>query len=355
MKQSFRLYRRNGVYYCDDNATGKQESLHTDDKVEAGRILNAKNEAAQMGMVNMQIARAYMAASDPLLAKRTWRDVIRAIIEEKTKHTRERWETVEKDQALSPLWKLPLVQTWSDQLMKALNDGTVSTNVFLRRMHNYAVGMGWLPWPILPKKQWPKVVYAEKRSVTQDEHSRIIAREKNLERRDYYELLWQLGGSQTDVASLHAEDVDWKDRTVFYRRKKNAKEALQRFGPKTAAVLARRPKSGPLFPYLITIREKYRATEFKQRCQGLDIEGITLHSYRYSWAERAATCGYPERHAQSGLGHGSKAVARAYAKKAKVIIPPLEDYEAAHEKAAGKVIPMPQEVDVETQHVRAAE
>ena len=50
--------------------------------------------------------------------------------------------------------------------------------------------------------------------------------------------------------------------------------ALQHFGDKTAAVLARRPKSGPLFPYLITALEKYRATEFKQRCQGLGIEGV---------------------------------------------------------------------------------
>ena len=151
MKQSFRLYRRNGVYYCEDNATGKQESLHTCDKVEAGRILHSKNEAGQMGMVNMQIARAYLVASDPLLAKRIWRDVIRAIIEEKTKHTRERWETVEKDKALSTLWKLKVVQTRSDQLMKVLKKGTVSTNVYLRRMHNYALGMGWLAWPILPK------------------------------------------------------------------------------------------------------------------------------------------------------------------------------------------------------------
>jgi integrase len=355
MKPSFRLYRRNGVYYCEDNATGKQESLHTSDKVAAGRILHAKNEAAQMGMVNIQIARAYMVASDPLMAERTWGDVIHAIIEEKTKHTLERWETVEKDKALSTLWKLKVVETRSEQLMAALKKGTVSTNVYLRRMHNHALGMGWLAWPILPKKQWPKVVYAEKRGITLDEHSRIIAREKNPERHDFYELLWFFGGSQTDIASLHAEDVDWKDHTVFYRRKKNAKDALQRFGAKTAAVLARRPKSGPLFPYLITIREKYRATEFKQRCQGLGIKGITLHCYRYGWAERAATCGYPERHAQTGLGHGSKAVARAYAKKAKVIVPPLEDYEAAHQKAEGKVIPMPQEVDVETQQVRAAQ
>lgn len=49
--------------------------------------------------------------------------------------------------------------------------------------------------------------------------------------------------------------------------------------------------------------------------------------YRYSWAERAKTAGYPERFAQVNLGHNSKAWARANSKKAQVILPPLEEYE----------------------------
>jgi len=90
------------------------------------------------------------------------------------------------------------------------------------------------------------------------------------------------------------------------------------------------PSTGPLFPYLITVRASDRATEFKQRCRGLKIEGITLHSYRYAWAERAKTAGYPERFAQVALGHNSKAVHRAYARKALVTVPPLEEYERRH-------------------------
>ena len=71
-----------------------------------------------------------------------------------------------------------------------------------------------------------------------------------------------------------------------------------------------------------------RATEFRQRCKGLGIEGVTLHSYRYSWAERAREAGYPERLAQEALGHGSKAVHRAYAADGDVKLPSLEDYES---------------------------
>lgn len=54
---------------------------------------------------------------------------------------------------------------------------------------------------------------------------------------------------------------------------------------------------------------------------------MTLHSYRYAWAERARIAGVPERFAQEALGHNSIAVHRAYAKKAKVKVPSLEQYE----------------------------
>jgi integrase len=75
------------------------------------------------------------------------------------------------------------------------------------------------------------------------------------------------------------------------------------------------------------VRAGDRATEFKQRCVGLGIHGVTLHSYRYAWAERAKIVGYPERFAQLALGHNSEAVHRAYAKNAQVTLPPLEEYE----------------------------
>jgi integrase len=94
------------------------------------------------------------------------------------------------------------------------------------------------------------------------------------------------------------------------------------------------PSEGLLFPYLSGVRAGDRATEFKQRCRGLGIEGVSLHSYRYAWAERAKTCGYPERFAQEALGHNSIAVHRAYAKKAKVKLPSLEEYER-------KIVPLP--------------
>lgn len=52
------------------------------------------------------------------------------------------------------------------------------------------------------------------------------------------------------------------------------------------------PAEGLLFPYLAIVRAGDRATEFASRCRQLEIKGVTLHSYRYAWAERAKTAGY---------------------------------------------------------------
>ena len=111
------------------------------------------------------------------------------------------------------------------------------------------------------------------------------------------------------------------------------------FGPAIEAVLRSRPAAGALFPKLALVKEKHRAKEFKRRCVGLGITGVSLHSYRYAWAERAKQCGYPERFAQEALGHNSKAVHRAYARKAKVRLPSLESYE--EQSAAGRIIQLP--------------
>ena len=337
MKPRYRIYRRQGgLFYLFDRHTGKRESLQTSDEAVARRLLHAKNEAQQQPLINRQIARSYLAAADPEITRRTWRDVMAEIIKLKHDTTQERWITASKDPAFDRLRELPVFETQADHYLRALERGGVATNVFLRRIHNFALDMGWLPWPVLPKKQWPKVEYGAKRAITWEEHRRIVEREQNPERRAFYELCWLLGGSQGDIASLRAEDVDWETQVVSYRRMKTKTVALLHFGPEVAALLRVLPQVGPLFPYLRTVRAADRATEFKQRCRGLGISGVTLHSYRYAWAERAKIAGYPERYAQEALGHNSKAVHRAYARKAQVVLPSLEEYEC--KPGNGKVV-----------------
>jgi integrase len=319
MKLCYRLFQRNnGIWFWENRQTGQQGSFRTTDKAHAIRLLSAKNEANEIPAANLQMAKVYANAADPSLSKRTWRGTFEQLIKLKHGENRVRWGRAMKDRAFKGIMDLPLIETRADHFLAALNAGTVSTNVFLRRLHNFALGMGWLLAPVLPPKQWPAVRHQPKRAITLEEHQKIIAREQNPERRAFYQLLWELGGAQGDVAKLCAEDVDWSSRTLSYFRAKTGRASRIRFDQPVEEILRSRPSQGLLFPYLgsVPVRASDRATEFRQRCDGLGIKGVTLHSYRYSWAERAREAGYPERAAQEVLGHGSKAVHRAYARNA---------------------------------------
>jgi integrase len=198
--------------------------------------------------------------------------------------------------------------------------------------------MAWLPAPIIPKKMWLPVVHKEKRAITAAEHQKILNAEKNPELRAFYEMCWLIGASQSDVAKLEAAAVDWENRIITHWRiklKGKAKfPARLKFGDRTATLLQCLPKAGLLFPRIATIHERHRAAEFYRRCKKLKISGISLHSYRYAWAERAKQAGYPERFALEALGHNSKAVHRSYARNADPLLPSLEDYEK-------KIVPLP--------------
>jgi len=337
VKTKYRMFRssKSGYYYWQDNDTGKQGTLGTPDKKEAQRLLNAKNEAYRTPTtaINLQIARAYLTAADPKLITRTWQEVMDQIVSEKAGETHHRWVTAIRDENFDGLRHLPILETRADHFLTALADQKVSTNYYLRRIHNYALDMDWLLKAIIPKRQWPKVTHASKRAITEEEHLKIIERERNPERRAFYQLCWYLGGSQKDIAQLTAEDAEGSDRTLCYWRTKlkhregaGVKPPIIHYGDEVAEILKSLPQTGPLFPSLIDVASKDRANEFRQRCHGLGIKGVTLHCYRYAWAERARQCGFPQRFAQEALGHNSKAVHAAYAKKAEVHIPSLENW-----------------------------
>ena len=335
MKTRYRLIRRgnrNGAFYCVDTATGKRTSLRVTSEAEARQMLAVKNQAHHQPGLNLQIAKAYLAGTDAASATRTWQQAIAALTETKREANRQRWQIVRQDPALAPLWGRVIIETSGELLLKILQAGTVSTNVFLRRLHNFCVDMNWLPWPLIPKRQWPPVRFQEKRAITATEHARILARESNPEYRAYYQLAWHLGASQADLASLTAANVDGEQRVIAFARKKSGSMARLRFGAEVVEILCKLPATGPFFPYLHGLRSTDRALMFKKRCVGLGITGVTLHSYRYAWAERAKLAGYPERFAQEALGHNSPAVHRAYARKADVLLPALEEYERDYQQ-----------------------
>ena len=329
MKRRFILYRRKrgGMFYLEDTQSKKQESLHTKNRADAVSVLNARNESRRQPQLNLQIAKAYLSGTDSNVTTRTWQSAIESLTNSKQGANQHRWQTAARDNAFVPLLPRIIIETPGELLLKVLQCGTVSTNVFLRRLHNFCVDMNWLPWPLIPKRQWPVVRFKEKRAVTLEEHQRIIAAEVNPERKILYQLCWHLGASQGDIANLKGEDVDWQNGTMSFVRKKTGVPVIVHLGTEALNLFKDLAAEGMLFPYLSRVRAGDRATEFGSRCRQLGITGVTLHSYRYAWAERAKTVGYPERFAQEALGHNSKAVHRAYAKRALMKIPSLEDYE----------------------------
>jgi integrase len=339
MKTRYRLIRRGirgGKFYCVDTVTRKRTSLNTLDEDEARQIAEAKNQAERQPEINLQIAKAYLAATDENFINRTWREVMAEFVKTKTGNNRTRSERAVMDKSFDSIRDLQLIETRSEHFLRVLEASKVSTNNYLRRFHNFAVDMGWLPCPVLPKRQWPPIHYKEKRAVTREEHELILSRETNPEMRAFLSCCWRIGGSQSDMAHLKAEDIDWGNHVVSFFRAKTGTAQIVHFSNGLAEIFQDLPGQGLLFPRLSAINEKHRASLFQRSCRRVGISGISLHSYRYAWAERAKTAGYPERFAQEALGHNSKAVHRAYAKRALVKIPSLQEYE---EQAANKIWP----------------
>ena len=92
-------------------------------------------------------------------------------------------------------------------------------------------------------------------------------------------------------------------------------------------LLEQLPKEGFLFRKLAPQNDSVRTSRFRERSDRLGYKDISLHSYRYAWAQRAKTFGMPLREAMAHLGHGSKAIHLAYSEQAEVVNLPLAFYE----------------------------
>ena len=167
MKPRYRLFlRRKSVYYAFDNFTKRYQSLKTKDKAEAARMIVALNESGQQRAMNLSLARIYLRHANPLFATRTWQHVFDEIIRIKTGETQKRWITASKSKSFDTIRNRVLIETQAEHLLHVMQDGKVSTNVYLRQLHNFALEMNWLPAIVVPRRQWPAVHYKEKRART---------------------------------------------------------------------------------------------------------------------------------------------------------------------------------------------
>jgi hypothetical protein len=288
MLNKYRLFQRaNGVFYWQDNESGKQGSLRTKDRKAAQKLLHAKNEAHRLPILNLTMARAYLSAHDAKMNTRTWLAVMREMGTHGLQCSQERCARTFCSKAFDSIRSKPLVQTTAEDLLEIVHNNGNSVAHYLRRLHNLACDIGWLAWPILAKRVWPKIRSKHRRAVTAQEHAEIIASEKNPEKRAYYELLYETGAAQSDAAELTAENINWEEGLLVYHRKKlgfDSEPARLSIGPKLRKLFESLPKSGDLFPTIKTAGANVRSTEFSRRCRIAGVSGVSLHSYRYSWA-----------------------------------------------------------------------
>ena len=79
----------------------------------------------------------------------------------------------------------------ADDFFAIFKDGKVSIVYFLKRLHNFALSLGWIALPVVAPYLWPKYEAKERRGITPDEHQSIIALEKKAEWKLFLELLWK--------------------------------------------------------------------------------------------------------------------------------------------------------------------
>jgi integrase len=327
MKSAYWLFKRGKVFYAEDTRSGQQMSLKTSDRGEAERLIAAKNETAGKGQLALAVGQVYINSIDPALLTRTWNDVMEVMSQRGGENTQARTRRAMACSAFDCIRGRGIHETTGGDFLTVLKDKKRSTSHYLKLLQTMAINLGWLTGRvILPKQCWPRTTPRPKRAITWDEHQMIMQAEKNSERRLFYDTLWETGASQSDAANLCREDVDPTHGVLAYHRAKTGTQASIKIGARFKKILKQLPAKGSLFPKVSTLDSVARSAEFHRRCRLLGFKGVSLHSYRYAWAERAFAVGYPERFAQAALGHDSRAIHHAYARQARVVCPPLENY-----------------------------
>ena len=159
MKNKFWLCQRGPVFYLLEVETGRRTSLRTTDRTAAEQILRAKNEVAGQPALALALGRAYFSAYNPQLTQRTWQVVVDEYCSRGQPQTQAMRRRKTRHQAFDRIRNQPLLETAAEDFMAVLQSSGVSVAAILRGLHNLAVGLGWLPWPVLAPKLWPPAAF----------------------------------------------------------------------------------------------------------------------------------------------------------------------------------------------------
>ena len=151
------------------------------------------------------MAKAYLSAKSPELVTRTWAEVMEHYTASGVESTRSAQRHGFPQPPFLMLAIPGLMDTeagicWPCSEHKRAGN---STHHYLRRLHNYALHLGWLLTPVMAEAAWPEVRKQEihgyhRRGTSPDsgKGSRIWRRKL------YYEMLWETGGSQARHCQL---------------------------------------------------------------------------------------------------------------------------------------------------------
>jgi hypothetical protein len=150
MRKRYYIYKRGQTFYSEDSGSNARISLRTRDRKEAERLVHAKNEASELPAINLAIAKVYLVACDPKFVERTWAMVMGEFCNRGKKTTRARLRRALQNRAFDLIRHRKLIESTGDDLRAVIKVGGVFVNHLLRCLHNLAIGLGWLPWALIP-------------------------------------------------------------------------------------------------------------------------------------------------------------------------------------------------------------
>lgn len=145
------MYRRkrSGIYYIENTRTRLQQSLGTNEKSQAQRLLDAKNQEQQTPALNLQLGKAFITNADPKMGTRIWQEAMDELISHGKPSSQSRSARAFNATAFDIIRKTPIALTTPEDLKAVLKRGGSAANNYLRRLHNLALENGWIQWHIL--------------------------------------------------------------------------------------------------------------------------------------------------------------------------------------------------------------
>ena len=70
------------------------------------------------------------------------------------------------------------METTADDFLTVFIDGKASVINFLKRLHNFAVNLGWIAVPVVAPFLWPKYEPKERRGITLEAQQSVLAARK---------------------------------------------------------------------------------------------------------------------------------------------------------------------------------